>query len=174
MARLLWLEETARGEFDAAGKLVRIKGLTRDTTHYKQAELALADDVTERRRAEEHKTLLLAELDHRVKNTLATVNAVVCHTHQGSRSVPDFAAALEGRFRSMAATHELLSARWAAVAMPSSRRRTIGWASSGDNSDGVLRPQLRYEPTQRAPGSSGRRQHRRDGAQAYRAGPRRA
>jgi PAS domain S-box-containing protein len=69
-------------------------------------------DITERKRAEEARKILNAELDHRVKNTLATVNAVVSHTRQGTRSVPDFAAALEGRFRSMAATHELLSARW--------------------------------------------------------------
>src|SRR5262249_7664321 len=69
-------------------------------------------DVTERKRAEERQRILVAELDHRVKNILATVSAVVSHTGQGSRSTSDFAAALEGRFRSMAATHELLGARW--------------------------------------------------------------
>src|SRR5262249_36392789 len=69
-------------------------------------------DVTERKRAEERQRILVAELDHRVKNTLATVSAVVSHTRQGSRSASDFAAALEGRLRSMAATHELLGARW--------------------------------------------------------------
>jgi PAS domain S-box-containing protein len=225
--RLVWLEETARGEFDATGKLLRVKGLTRDITHHEQAEQALAErnaqlalagraarvgsyvydvkkgtmqvsegyaaihglpeettetsysgwrarvhpedleraeglrnqafanglkednaeyrivlstgevrwierrgsisygedgrpervvgvniDVTERKRAEERQRVLVAELDHRVKNTLATVSAVVSHTRQGSRSVPDFAAVLEGRLRSMAATHELLGARW--------------------------------------------------------------
>ena len=39
----LWLEETARGEFDATGRLLRIKGLTRDTTERKKAEMALAE-----------------------------------------------------------------------------------------------------------------------------------
>ena len=39
--RQLWLEETAKGEFDAAGRLLRIKGLTRDITDRKKAELAL-------------------------------------------------------------------------------------------------------------------------------------
>src|SRR5215831_19943978 len=43
----VWLEETARGEFDATGKLVRIKGLTRDITERKQAELALAERNTQ-------------------------------------------------------------------------------------------------------------------------------
>src|SRR5262249_19509279 len=69
----------------------------------------LTRDITERKRAEEARKLLNAELDHRVKNALATVTAVISHTGQGSRSVVDFAAALEGRIRSMAATHELLS-----------------------------------------------------------------
>src|SRR5262249_1506821 len=68
-------------------------------------------DVTERKRAEERQGVLVAELDHRVKNTLATVSAVVSQTGQGSRSASDFAAVLEGRLRSMAATHELLGAR---------------------------------------------------------------
>src|SRR5215831_14215972 len=40
---LVWLEETARGEFDVTGKLMRIKGLTCDITHHKQAEQALAE-----------------------------------------------------------------------------------------------------------------------------------
>jgi PAS domain S-box-containing protein len=35
----VWLEETAKGEFDASGRLLRIKGLTRDITERKQAEL---------------------------------------------------------------------------------------------------------------------------------------
>jgi PAS domain S-box-containing protein len=83
-------------------------------------------DVTERRRAEDHKNLLIAELDHRVKNTLATVSAVVSHTRQGSRSVADFAATLEGRLRSMAATHELLSdRRWLGISLANLVRREL-------------------------------------------------
>jgi PAS domain S-box-containing protein len=37
------LDETGTGEFDAAGKLLWIKGLTRDITNHKRAELALAE-----------------------------------------------------------------------------------------------------------------------------------
>jgi two-component sensor histidine kinase len=68
-------------------------------------------DITERKRAEEARKILNAELDHRVKNALATVSAVVSQTRQGRRSVADFASAVEGRVHSMAATHELLSSR---------------------------------------------------------------
>ena len=41
--RQLWLEESAKGEFDAAGKLLRIKGLTRDISERKKAEMFLAE-----------------------------------------------------------------------------------------------------------------------------------
>ena len=39
----VWLEETAKGAFSAAGQLLRIKGLTRDITDRKRAEHALAE-----------------------------------------------------------------------------------------------------------------------------------
>src|SRR5262249_11550529 len=75
-------------------------------------------DVTERKRVEEHQRTLLAELDHRVKNALSTVSAVVSHTRQGSGSVANFVAALNGRIHSMATTHELLSSQgWHGVSL---------------------------------------------------------
>ena len=225
--RSVWLEETARGEFDATGRLSRVKGLTRDISERKRTEIGLQAsearlagileiagdaivsidarqritlfngaaerlfgyargemlgqsidlliparfrtahqkyieqfasgseiarrmaerqevvgqrkggeefpteasisklttsegwiytivlrDISERKRAEERQRILVAELDHRVKNALATVSSVISHTGIGNRSVTDFVAALEGRIRSMAATHELLGALW--------------------------------------------------------------
>jgi two-component sensor histidine kinase/PAS domain-containing protein len=95
--RQVWLEETGKGEFDASGRLLRIKGLTRD--------------ITERKESEEHKSLLIAELDHRVKNMLAIVSAIVTRTREASSSMAEFVTAFEGRIRSMATTHELLSLR---------------------------------------------------------------
>jgi PAS domain S-box-containing protein len=100
--RQVWLEETAKGEFDTAGGLLRIKGLTRD--------------ITERKALEEQKNLLIAELDHRVKNVLAIVAVVASRTQETNSSMADFVAALEGRIQSMAATHELLShRRWQGI-----------------------------------------------------------
>jgi PAS domain S-box-containing protein len=249
--RLLWLEETAKGEFDAAGRLLRIKGLTRDITDRTKAERALAErnlqlalaaraalvgsfsydietdeirfsegyaaihglpdgsshtmrciwqagvhpedlarveelrrqvlrdrrreygaeyrivrstgeirwiearcfvsyhgdgrperivgvniDVTERKRAEEHQRMLLAELDHRVKNVLATVSAVASRTQDASRSGADFATNLAGRIRSMAATHELLSGgQWRGVPLGELVRRELAPYLTGNNTD---------------------------------------
>ena len=120
--RHVWQEETGKGEFDHTGRLLRIKGLTRD--------------ITERKRAEEARKILNAELDHRVKNALATVTAVISHTRQGSRSVADFAAALEGRIRSMAATHELLSFRhWRELSLIEVIRRELAPYADGKNTE---------------------------------------
>jgi two-component sensor histidine kinase len=79
---------------------------------------------------------LNAELDHRVKNTLATVGAVVSHTQQGSRSVANFVAALDGRIRSMATTHELLSSgRWHGVSLAELVRQELAPYAAGKNTE---------------------------------------
>ena len=66
-------------------------------------------DVTARKRAEEHTQALAAELDHRVKNVLARVLVVAERTREGSASLDEFVAALNGRIDAMAKTHSLLS-----------------------------------------------------------------
>jgi PAS domain S-box-containing protein len=84
-------------------------------------------DITDRKRSEERQRALVAELDHRVKNALATVSAVIYHTRQGSRSLANFAAALDGRIRSMATTHELLSSgRGQGISLTELIRRELG------------------------------------------------
>jgi PAS domain S-box-containing protein len=66
-------------------------------------------DISKRKRAEEHQSLLVAELDHRVKNILAQVAVVATSTRQGSRSIDEFLRSLDGRIQSMAVAHGLLS-----------------------------------------------------------------
>jgi PAS domain S-box-containing protein len=100
----VWLEETARAEFDTTGRLICIRGLTRD--------------VTSRKHAEERQAQLIAELDHRVKNVLARVAAIVMQTRQSCRTVDEFVRVLHGRVQSMAAAHALLSqSRWSDVGL---------------------------------------------------------
>lgn len=59
--------------------------------------------------AESRRTLLMQELDHRVKNNLATVLSIAQQTAAGSDSLDSFLAAFTGRVRSMAIVHELLA-----------------------------------------------------------------
>jgi PAS domain S-box-containing protein len=262
--RELWLDETAKGDFDATGKLLRIKGLTRDITHGKQAEQALAErnaqlalagraalvgsyaydvnrgvmhvsegyaaihglpegttetsynkwrarvhpedlgraealrsqaftdrrkednaeyrivlstgevrwieqrgsisygedgrpervvgvniDVTERKRAEQHQRALNAELDHRVKNVLATVSAIISQTHEASRTPADFVVGLNRRIKSLAGTHELLSrSHWHGVPLAEIIRREL--APYGTTNTDIRGPDvtLKAEATQ--------------------------
>jgi len=75
--------------------------------------LAMVTDITERKRAEQHQSLLLHELDHRVKNTLATVLALNDLTMENAESLDAFRSAFAGRVQAMARTHEALArARW--------------------------------------------------------------
>jgi two-component sensor histidine kinase len=67
-------------------------------------------DITERKRAEERQRILIAELDHRVKNVLATGCAIITQTQEASSSPIDYVTALNRRISSLARTHELLSA----------------------------------------------------------------
>jgi PAS domain S-box-containing protein len=247
--REVWLEEEARGEFDSEGRLLRVKGLTRDISERKRAELALAErtlqltlagkaalvgsysyeigtdtlqvsegyaalhglpegttetsqrewralvhaedleraeawwerafreqrreyeleyrivrggevrwiesrsfisyagdgspqrvvgvniDVTERKQAEEHRNILNAELDHRVKNVLATVGAIVRHTQHSTPAMADFVTALEQRIESLAGTHELLShSNWRGVSLAEVVAREFA-PYAGDNAE---------------------------------------
>jgi two-component sensor histidine kinase len=52
---------------------------------------------------------LMGELEHRVKNTLAVVAAVIERAHDNTQSIGEFVASLRGRIRSMAGTQNLLS-----------------------------------------------------------------
>ena len=73
---LRWIEGRAFVSYDNDGRAQRMVGVN--------------IDVTERKRSEEHQAQLVAELDHRVKNVLATVAAVAKHTSEHNGALADF------------------------------------------------------------------------------------
>jgi chemotaxis family two-component system sensor kinase Cph1 len=76
------------------------------------------DAAKERKRAAERDALLMLELDHRVKNTIANIQALVLRTSRSAESLTDFVQGLDGRIRSMAKSHSLLSqSRWEGVSI---------------------------------------------------------
>jgi PAS domain S-box-containing protein len=96
---------------DATGEPVAIHAIARDITERKEAK-----------RAEAH----VAELDHRVKNVLATVIAVSQRTRESHTSMDEFVRAFDGRIRSMAEAHALLSSgRWQGVNLAQLVRREL-------------------------------------------------
>lgn len=95
-----WLSAWGLVEFEGDGadrKPVAIAGASRD--------------LTERKQAEEFQRLLLNELNHRVKNTLATIQAISWQTLRSARDLPSAREALDRRIHSMAQAHDLLTSR---------------------------------------------------------------
>jgi PAS domain S-box-containing protein len=72
--------------------------------------IGVFDDVTERRRAEKRQRLLINELNHRVKNTLATVQSIAAQTLRSAPSLERARDAFEARLVALAAAHDLLTA----------------------------------------------------------------
>jgi two-component sensor histidine kinase len=71
-------------------------------------------DLDEQKRTEQHHRLLIDELNHRVKNTLALVQSFAIHTFRPSAERNKF----EGRIMAVARSHELLSqATWKAISL---------------------------------------------------------
>ena len=92
-----WCIGTAAASVDAAGKVVRIFGVTLD--------------VTDRKEAEERQVLLAREVDHRARNALAVIQSIIRLTR--AKSVDDYVQAIEGRIKALARAHTLLSdSRW--------------------------------------------------------------
>ncbi len=88
--------------------------------------LAEARERVERRRAEQQKELLVRELSHRVKNTMAMVMSLVRRTVKASNSIEDYVDNLQGRLRAMADAHALLfETNWSEAELLEVVRRTI-------------------------------------------------
>ena len=109
--REVWLEGDGKRRVRCGWMLRAAQGLTRD--------------ITEHKRAQEHQSLLIAELDHRVKNVLSCVAVRSCSaTRESSGSVLEFTDALTRRLHSMATHPCPVEPRSLAGSQP---RRTRGW-----------------------------------------------
>ena len=68
-------------------------------------------DIGDRKRAEDQATLLLGELDHRVKNILAIVSSIVVQTLKAGLTPAVFAETIAGRIAAITRAHSLLTSR---------------------------------------------------------------
>jgi len=75
-------------------------------------------DITERKRLERQQQILVAELNHRVKNTLAIVQSIAHQTFRKGSPPGDAISGFEGRLSALAAAHNLLTAQnWEAASI---------------------------------------------------------
>ncbi|MBT4584253.1 MAG: PAS domain S-box protein [Phycisphaerae bacterium] len=66
-------------------------------------------DITRRHELEEQQLIMMRELDHRVKNNIASVMSLVELSKQGATSVQEYAKTLDGRLHALAVAHSTLA-----------------------------------------------------------------
>lgn len=90
-------------------------------------------DITERRRSEEHRDLLVNELNHRVKNTLAVVQGLARQTFRGSDKNNFLWDAFESRLIALSRAHNLLTdANWTTASLREIVLDQVALGQTGD------------------------------------------
>ncbi len=93
--RVIWLSARSTPVRDAEGRLLYL--------------VRVAQDITERKAAEQRQRLLMDELNHRVKNTLATVQSLASQTACSAPTPAAFRAGFEGRLIALSKAHDQLT-----------------------------------------------------------------
>lgn len=95
----------------------------------------VARDVTDRLDAEKHRGLLMAELNHRVKNTLAAVRSIARLTSLNTVSFDEFRRAFDDRLMALSQAHDLLTeGQWKGASL---RHLLAAELSPFDDGDGA-------------------------------------
>jgi len=114
-----WILVRGRADYDDEGAPTRITGVSLD--------------ITARKSADERQRLLLDELNHRVKNTLATVQSIAIQTRRTADSA-SFEAAFLSRIAALGQAHDLLTeVSWDGAALKDVIARTLApYLADGD------------------------------------------
>jgi PAS domain S-box-containing protein len=116
--RTIWVRVSGVIEREPSGQPIILMGIVQDITH--------------ERREEEQRHHLMAELDHRVKNVLAAVQALAQQTAKRTTSLDAFLTTFSGRLKSMASANELLTAaRWRGAAIDHLASAELGAIAPG-------------------------------------------
>ena len=93
--RIIWMSVRSSPVRDADGRLLYL--------------VRVVQDVTERKAAEQRAKLLIDELNHRVKNTLATVQSLASQSARGAPTPAAFRESFEGRLIALSKAHDQLT-----------------------------------------------------------------
>ena len=93
--RIIWLSVRSSPVRDADNRLLYV--------------VRVVQDITERKAAEQRQKLLMDELNHRVKNTLATVQSLASQTARSAHTPAAFREGFEGRLIALSKAHDQLT-----------------------------------------------------------------
>lgn len=109
------------------GRQVTVEAeLELNTVGSRRLVLESTRDITERKTFERRQALMVAELSHRVKNTLAVVQSVAAQTIRRAGSPEEFMERFEGRLLALAAAHRLLIDPWLGADLEALARDQMG------------------------------------------------
>jgi PAS domain S-box-containing protein len=86
----------------------------------------IARDITERKRAQKQRELLLREMNHRVKNLFALVGGMVSLSRRGHDSADDLVSVLRGRLDALAHAHQLTLPQFSEQGRKADQATTLG------------------------------------------------
>jgi PAS domain S-box-containing protein len=91
-----------RGQVIRSGRGKRMAGVVLDVTDRHKAFAAIKD-------SERRQRVLINELNHRVKNTLATIQSLAAQTGKRAETVGEFRQSFESRLLALSSTHDALT-----------------------------------------------------------------
>lgn len=110
--------------------------------------LIAIEDITERKRFEEHREILVGELNHRIKNVMATVQAIASQTLSSAASVEEARATFGSRLVALGKSHDLLTREnWAGADLWDIVSDTVGPHSGGSKRFRIEGPHLWLVPS---------------------------
>ncbi len=128
-----WIRSRAFPRRDAEGRIVRWYGTT--------------EDIHEQKMAEDHLKLMVLELNHRVKNNLATVQAIAVQTLRGTESPLEAREAFLHRITALAAAHDILTReQWEGAGVGEIAHGVLDALSGARERVRLAGPQLRLSP----------------------------
>jgi PAS domain S-box-containing protein len=125
-------------DYDIEYRILTPKGdlrwvLIRGQTHYMadgtpMSMAGVSIDITDRKRSDDHRELLSAELNHRVKNSMATMQSIAHQTLRNAVDLDQARETLDARLQSLSSAHDVLT------------RENWEGATLAEIVDGALRP----------------------------------
>ena len=129
-----WMLANARPRFDETGRFIGYLGMAMDLTEIKQAQI--------------HQRLLINELNHRVKNTLAAIQSIVRQTLKPGETPPQVREQLFERLMAMSAAHDVLTREnWSSAGVEEVVRQAVRPFIDQDATRIILAgPPMRVDP----------------------------
>jgi two-component sensor histidine kinase len=134
---------------DGQESWTRVSGIPlRDPDGQVSRALTVVVDIDEIKRSEEHQRMLSHELNHRVKNTLATVQSIVGQTLRNAPTMAEAKAALEGRLLALSRAHNVLTREnWEGAELREIAAQAVEpYSSRGEDRLHLRGPKVRLPP----------------------------